>query len=337
MSGYHGGDGHHQIGAVESGGFGVGHPAGHITDHRRATAAPGVQHRLHRAGARFVTAARSGQHTDPAEAWQRIAYRTPAESTTLQTQVRPPQPRRGFPAQQQIDTPAPRVEIDQQCLGGGMTQGHREDRRPRPAAGRCHRDHPAVPVSAAGRFGHLGQVSHEIGLRVGQRANMLRPNVYRRLPRRSPGFAAGQQDDPVAAWHTVPPAPPGRVLVEQHRRRGQPRLPGEHGRTGGGSNAHRRGHPLGVLAQLAAAEQCQRDGGGSGHPSTVWAAHRSHQGRRPGLGMTAGLGITRGTRPNRRVRAILATSRVGADRPTRDFLPHKRDDPRQGGRRRRSS
>ncbi len=227
-----------------------------------------------------------------------------------------------------------------------MRQGNGEHRRPRPAAATDDGHDLAANPVVARRFGRFGEPTNQFTLLVGQPKHVLGPDRDRGRPGCRRGFGTGHHGDVRAAWQRVPPAPIRGRLINHHGRGRQPGLPAHRGPAAGvhHPNTHGRCDPVQLVAQFRFGQHRQdararRAGFGRrcrrGHPSTVRGPKYETPVPKWDLWMGARLctnrsGCTQTTHP----RNAREQRRAGW---RRDFLPQKRDDPRQGGRRRGSS
>ncbi|CAG7021751.1 hypothetical protein PICSAR164_03830 [Mycobacterium avium subsp. paratuberculosis] len=237
---------------------------------------------MHRPGVHLVTAPGSRQHADAAVPRQRIAHRRPIEPAALQRQVRPAQPRGVLAAEQQLDPAAPRVEVHQQRVAGGLGQGDREQGGPGAAAASDDGDRvPALPVVAR-RFGRFGELTDQVGFVFGQPQHPRGADAHGRRPRRRRGFGRRQHRDVIAAGQRPAPAARRRRSVQHDGRGRRPGLTTHRGRVTGVHHPHPGGgrHPIQLGAQLGFGQHRQHTRrtrrvigalrtGAASHPSTV--------------------------------------------------------------------
>ena len=229
----------------------------------------------------------------------------PTQPSALQAQIRPAQAGRRFTPQQQVDPPATRVEINEQRLPSAPRQRGGEHRRTPAAGAGGNRDDPTTMDSRGTRLGVLGQVTNQFGFLAGKRANTLSANIYRRRPSSFRRPVRRDQRYPVTAGHVGFHTATRPGLVHDHGRSGEPALPSRELRPGY-PRADRRHDALSAHGQLGVVDHGQ-DGGRGG---------------------------THGANADGIAQLWRVTQRGTVDRTE---LVHKRDDPRQGGRRRGSS
>ena len=119
---------------------------------------------------------------------QRLAHGRPVEPSALQRQVGPTQARCTLAAHQQIDAAAPRVEIHQERVAGGLRQRDREQRRAGTAAAPDDGDDLTAEPVVARRFGGFGELADQFALLLGQPQHMLGTDGDGCRPGRRRGF-----------------------------------------------------------------------------------------------------------------------------------------------------
>ena len=178
------------------------------------------------AGIQLVAAPGTGQDADPAMSRQRLAHRRPVQPSALQRQVGPPQPGCGLAAHQQIDAAAPRIEVHQERVGGGLRQCDREQRRAGPAATRRSRRRPHRAARRRAPIRRLRRVRGPVHVSCsGSLSTCWAPTVMAAAQVAVVGSAAVNTLTWARRGSAVCPHRSAAACIEHHGRGRRPRFP----------------------------------------------------------------------------------------------------------------
>ena len=219
--------------------------------------------------------AATGQHRQPAariRTGQCLAQRAGRDPTPGERHPRPAQPGLLLRSENQIDSTAEGVAVDEERTppSGYRCVGHRsrQHRRTGTSPATEHGQHPATGIGA---LQALAQCIHQKPLSVGQLHDLLGSNADRAAPQRFVGISVSEHQNAVAAGQSGLGAAAGGGVIEQHQRGAGPRQPGPGG-VDGELEVTARGRSQSQYFFLQCTRGDQREhphrGGGS-HGSTV--------------------------------------------------------------------
>ena len=213
---------------------------------------------------RYGTATTTREHTDAAMARKRVAQRGVVQSSALQNQIGPTQPRVRLDTQHQVDAAAPRVGVDEHRFAGfrrGSGQGGREHRCACASAPCDHRENRAARTVLERHFRGVGQFGHQFTVLGRQGDDVLCADGDRGLEIGRPGLCLTHQNNTATPWQGPLRTPPGGLTVEQHRDRARPDLAARWLERVHDLHARRSGDAVDVIAQCGVAYQGENSGG----------------------------------------------------------------------------